>query len=149
MVEAQSRTPESSWDVGLAEAPRGGVAFGEAHLMLLCGAGGFRLSQCWWGEGAQGGSQVVPAGVGWAMSALAAAPSPRAGGMRIPLCAEPLRIALKLFVSLPLVPCVTHPASCLALSAPLSKETLKSSRAGGASRWLRSLAEAACKSAWF
>lgn len=49
MAEAQSQTPQSSWDVGLAEVPRGGVALGEAHLMVLCRVGGFQLSQCWSG----------------------------------------------------------------------------------------------------
>ena len=83
------------------------------------------------------------------MSMLAAAPGPGVGGMRVPPCAEPVWIARKLLASLPLAPRVTHLASCLALSAPLSKETLKSLRAGGASCWLCSLTEAACKSAWF
>lgn len=149
MAEAQSQTPKSLWDVGLAEVPGGGVALSKANVTVVRRAGGSGPSRCWSGEGARECSQVVPAGAGQAASMLAAAPSPGAGGMRVPPCAETLRIARKLLASLPLALRVTHLASCLALSAPLSKETLKSSRAGGASRWLRSLAEAACKSAWF
>lgn len=49
MAEAQSWTPESSWDTGLAEVPRGGVSLSKAHLTVLCRTGGFGLSQCWSG----------------------------------------------------------------------------------------------------